>query len=97
MMILLIKSNLSSNQKIKQQILFYKNNCTTPSKPIFYGKKFTPLAQFKEFLKSKFHYPSTYSFSKSDLHSHKISFNFNPKIYSNELPWFQFIENNMTF
>jgi len=93
----LIKSNLSSNQKIKQQILFYKNNCTTPSKPIFYGKKFTPLAQFKEFLKSKFHYPSTYSFSKSDLDSHKTTFDFNPKIYSNELPWFQYIENNMTF
>ena len=49
-----IKSNLSSNQKIKQQILFYKNNCTTPSKPIFYGKKFTPLAQFKEFLNLNF-------------------------------------------
>jgi len=94
---ILIKSNLSSNQKIKQQILFYKNLGTTPSKPIFYGKKFTPLAQFKEFLKSKFHFPSTYSFSKTDLDSHKTTFDFNPKIYSHELLWFQYIETNMTF
>ena len=92
-----IKSTLSSQQKIKQQILFYQNNCTTPSKPIFYGKKFTPLAQFKEFLKSKFHLSSTYSFSKTDLALHKTSFHFDPNIYSDELPWFQFIQNNMTF
>mgnify|MGYP001416029857 CR=1 FL=1 len=24
-----------------------------------------------------------------------VHLNFNPKIYSNELPWFQYIENNM--
>lgn len=92
-----INSSLSSQQKIKQQILFYKNNCTTPSKPIFYGKKFTPLAQFKEFLKSHLNLPSNHSFSKADLALHKTSFHFDPNNYSDELPWFQFIQNNMTF
>ena len=92
-----IISTLSSQQKIKQQILFYKNNCTTPSKPIFYGKKFTPLSQFKEFLKSHLNLPSNHSFSKADLTLHKTSFHFDPNIYNDQLPWFQFIQNNMTF
>ena len=97
-----IRNTVSTNSKLIDEIIVLKkqqvqlNGTAFEDKPIFYGKKsHTSLNNFKEWLKLQLHFPSTYSFKKSDLDNYKTQYSFDPSIYTNEQPWFEYISHNM--
>ena len=98
-----IRNTVSTNAKLIDEIIDLKkqqarlNGTDFEDKPIFYGKKsHTSLNNFKEWLKSQLHFPSTHSFKKSDLDNYKTQYSFDPSIYTNEQPWFEYISLYMT-
>lgn len=98
-----IRNTVSTNSKLIDEIIDLKkqharlNGTDFEDKPIFYGKKsHTSLNNFKEWLKLQLHFPSTHSFKKSDLDNYKTQYSFDPSIYTNEQPWFEYISHNMT-
>ena len=98
----IIRNTVSTKSKLIDEIIDLKkqharlNGSDFEDKPIFYGKKsHTSLNNFKEWLKLQLHFPSTYSFKKSDLDNYKTQYSFDPSIYTNEQPWFEYISRNM--
>ena len=95
----IVRNTLSTNAKLINEIVSLKKLLSpdlSPDKPIFYGKKSnTPLNNFKEWLKNSLQFPSTYSFKKSDLDNYKTTHHFDPSIYSDDFPWFNYISHNM--
>ena len=70
---------------------------SNPPKPQYTGKKpETPLNNYKEWKKHTLGLPHSSSIKKSDMDSYKIHDNFDSKTYDDSLPWFQFIQLNMT-
>ena len=70
---------------------------SNPPKPLYTGKKpETPLNNYKEWKKHTLGLPHSSSIKKSDMDSYKIQDNFDSKTYDDSLPWFQFIQLNMT-
>ena len=94
-----LRNTLSTNAKLINEIVSLKKQLSpdlSPHKPIFYGKKSsTPLNNFKEWLKNSLDFPSTHSFKKSDLDNYKTTHHFDPSIYSDDFPWFNYISHNM--
>lgn len=94
-----VRNTVSTNAKLINEIVSLKKQLSphdSSDKPIFYGKKSsTPLNNFKEWLKNHLDLPSTHSFKKSELDLHKTTHHFDPSIYSDELPWFNYITLNM--
>ena len=94
-----VRNTVSTNAKLINEIVSLKKQLSphdSSNKPIFYGKKSnTPLNNFKEWLKNHLEFPSSYSFKKSDLDSYKTTHHFDPSIYSDEQPWFNYISKNM--
>lgn len=95
----IVRNTLSTNAKLINEIVSLKKQLSpqfSHDKPIFYGKKsFTPLNNFKEWLKNDLDFPSTHAFKKSDLDNYKTTHHFEASIYSDDFPWFNYISLNM--
>ena len=99
----ILRNNTSTHSKLRTELLLLQQEHSsltlgTPSshKPVFSGKKpLTPINNYKEWKKSQLSLPTTHSFKRDELIWMKSDDNFDPKVYNDSLPWFQFISHNM--
>ena len=97
------KNPLSANSKLISQLIALKQENSTLKgkdfqvKPQFYGKKpHTPTNNYKQWKLSSLKLPPNHVFSNKILAQYKIDDNFDPKIYTSEQPWYNFIYTHMT-
>ena len=97
------KNPLSANSKLISQLITLKQENSTLQgnnfeiKPQFYGKKpHTSTNNYKQWKLSSLSLPPSHVLSKNILAQYKIDDNFDPKIYTSEQPWYNFISTYMT-
>ena len=98
----LSKNLLSANSKLISQLITLKQQNSTlhgnnsEIKPHFLGKKpHTSTNNYKQWKLSSLSLPPTYTFPKNILAQYKIDDNFDPKIYTSDQPWYNFISTHM--
>ena len=96
-------NNTSTHSKLVTELLLLQQEHSsltlgTPSshKPVFSGKiPHSPVNNYKEWKKSQLSLPPSHSFKRDELMLMKSDDHFDPKVYNDSLPWFQFISHNM--
>lgn len=86
-----------NNMRISKFHLINKpdtTHSTSDTKPVFLGKKpHTPFNNYKQWKKNQLGLPHSYPIW---MNQWKLEDGFNPKIYNESLPWFNYIQINMT-
>ena len=97
------KNPLSANSKLISQLIALKQENSTLKgkdfqvKPQFYGKKpHTSTNNYKQWKLFSLKLPPSHVLSKNILAQYKIDDNFDPKIYTSQQPWYNFIYTHMT-
>ena len=93
----------SANAKLISQLISLKeeHNCLNgkliENKPYFYGKKpHTSTNNYKQWKLNSLNLPPNHVLSKHILAQYKIDDHFDPKIYTSEQPWYNYISSYMT-
>ena len=88
-----------NNMRITKFHLINKSpiNSICTIKPLFKGKKpLSPLNNYKEWKKYTLGLSHSHPIRSNKLSTYKLQDGFNPKIYNESFPWFNFIHINMT-
>tara|TARA_Y100000389_G_scaffold46082_1_gene40983 strand:- start:135 stop:752 length:618 start_codon:yes stop_codon:yes gene_type:complete len=99
----LSKNPLSANSKLISQLIALKQENSTLKgkdfelKPQFNGKKpHTSTNNYKQWKLSSLKFPPNHVLSNKILAQYKIDDHFDPKIYTSDQPWYNFISTYMT-
>lgn len=89
-----------NNMRIPKFHLINKPDTThsiSDTKPVFLGKKpHTPLNNYKEWKKNQRGLPHSISLRRGEINKWTLEDGFDPRIYDESIPWFNYIQINMT-